>query len=178
MERQNFGSEKIKSDAGTIGNVNIQKGKKYKLTNTISALLLTSTVLINIFTAYIVRAKSDQKDLESTAQQEVVLINKDEYVTDIFDFDNNYEYENYKIVNNSRGAKAKTIDENVIISKYSKSNIYNIDDIENKKLYTTIDLSNSNIDQIAVSLEDIKGAKINQMQAIDLMYLLGVKVVE
>lgn len=70
--------------------------------------------------------------------------NKDEYVTDIFDFDNNYEYENYKIVNNSRGAKAKTIDENVIISKYSKSNIYNIDDIENKKLYTTIDLSNSN----------------------------------
>ena len=41
-----------------------------------------------------------------------------------------------------------------------------------------IDLSNSNIDQIAVSLEDIKGAKINQMQAIDLMYLLGVKVVE
>ena len=41
-----------------------------------------------------------------------------------------------------------------------------------------IDLSNSNIDQIAVSLEDIRGAKINQMQAIDLMYLLGVKVVE
>ena len=41
-----------------------------------------------------------------------------------------------------------------------------------------IDLSNSNIDQIAVSLEDIKGAKINQMQAIDLIYLLGVKVVE
>lgn len=35
-----------------------------------------------------------------------------------------------------------------------------------------------NIDQIAVSLEDIKGAKINQMQAINLMYLLGVKVVE
>ena len=34
-----------------------------------------------------------------------------------------------------------------------------------------IDLSNSNIDQIAVSLEDIR-------QAIDLMYLLGVKVVE
>lgn len=41
-----------------------------------------------------------------------------------------------------------------------------------------IDLSNSNVDQIAVSLEDIKGAKINQMQAIDLIYLLGVKVVE
>lgn len=80
MERQNFGSDKIKSDAGTIGNVNIQKGKKYKLTNTISALLLTSTILINIFTAYIVRAKSDQKDLESTTEQEVVLINKDEYV--------------------------------------------------------------------------------------------------
>ena len=39
-----------------------------------------------------------------------------------------------------------------------------------------IDLSNSNIEGIAVSIEDIKGAIINQFQAIDLMYLLGVKI--
>ena len=39
-----------------------------------------------------------------------------------------------------------------------------------------IDLSNSIIEGIAVSLEDIKGAIINEFQSLDLMYLLGVKV--
>ena len=39
-----------------------------------------------------------------------------------------------------------------------------------------IDLSDSNIDGIAVSIENIKGAIINQFQAIDLLYLIGVKI--
>ena len=39
-----------------------------------------------------------------------------------------------------------------------------------------IDLSSSRIEQIAISIEDIKGAIIEQFQAIDLLYLLGVKI--
>lgn len=39
-----------------------------------------------------------------------------------------------------------------------------------------VDLSSSNIEKIAISIEDIKGATIEQFQAIDLLYLLGVKV--
>lgn len=39
-----------------------------------------------------------------------------------------------------------------------------------------IDFSDSIIEGMAVSIEDIKGAIINQFQAIDLLYLLGVKV--
>ena len=41
-----------------------------------------------------------------------------------------------------------------------------------------IDLSNSFIDGIVVSMEDIKGAIINEYQAIDLINLLGVKIKE
>jgi hypothetical protein len=39
-----------------------------------------------------------------------------------------------------------------------------------------IDLSDSIIEGIAISIEDIKGATINQFQALDLLYLIGVKV--
>ena len=39
-----------------------------------------------------------------------------------------------------------------------------------------IDLSDANIDGIAISIEDIKGAIIDQMQALDLLYLIGVKI--
>ena len=39
-----------------------------------------------------------------------------------------------------------------------------------------IDLSDSNIAGISVQLEDIKGAIINEFQAVDLLYLLGVKL--
>ena len=39
-----------------------------------------------------------------------------------------------------------------------------------------IDLSNCQIEQIAITIEDIRGATIDQFQAIDLLYLLGVKV--
>ena len=41
-----------------------------------------------------------------------------------------------------------------------------------------IDLSNSFIDGIVVSLEDIKGAIINEYQAINLISLMGVKIKE
>lgn len=80
MERQNSDSIEFKSGAGTIRNVNISKNKKYKLNNTLSVLLLTSAVLINIFTGCSVKAKTDQKDLEPSVVQEVVLNNKDEYI--------------------------------------------------------------------------------------------------
>ena len=39
-----------------------------------------------------------------------------------------------------------------------------------------IDFSDSKIEGIAVSLEDIRGAIINEFQAIDLLYLIGVKI--
>lgn len=39
-----------------------------------------------------------------------------------------------------------------------------------------VDLSDSIIESIAVSIEDIKGAIINEFQSLDLMYLLGVKI--
>ena len=40
-----------------------------------------------------------------------------------------------------------------------------------------IDFSDSNIEGISVNIDDIKGAKINQIQINDLIYLLGVKIV-
>ena len=39
-----------------------------------------------------------------------------------------------------------------------------------------IDLSNSKIERIAISIEDIKGAIIDRFQAMDLLYLIGVKI--
>ena len=39
-----------------------------------------------------------------------------------------------------------------------------------------IDLSNNKIEGIAITIEDIKGAIIDQLQAVDLLYLLGVKL--
>ena len=61
-----------------------------------------------------------------------------------------------------------------------KNIIYNKADLAQAQIFKTslkdIDLSNSNIEGIAVSIEDIKGAIINQFQAIDIMYLLGVKI--
>lgn len=45
-----------------------------------------------------------------------------------------------------------------------------------KTKLSNIDLSESIIDGIAISTEDIKGAIINEFQAIDLIGLLGVKI--
>ena len=41
-----------------------------------------------------------------------------------------------------------------------------------------IDFSDSVIEGIIISLEDIKGAIINQLQSIDLIGLIGVKIKE
>ena len=55
-------------------------------------------------------------------------------------------------------------------------------ELVNAKFFKTslkdIDLSNSNIEGIATSIEDIKGAIIDKFQALDLLYLIGVKVKE
>lgn len=45
-----------------------------------------------------------------------------------------------------------------------------------KTSFKDIDLSETIIDQIAISQEDIKGAIIEGFQAMDLLYLLGVKI--
>lgn len=45
-----------------------------------------------------------------------------------------------------------------------------------KTSFKNIDLSDAIIDGIAISQEDIKGAIIESFQAIDLLYLLGVKI--
>ena len=45
-----------------------------------------------------------------------------------------------------------------------------------KTILNKIDLSSCKIEGIAISIEDIKGAIIEPFQAVDLMYLIGVKV--
>lgn len=53
-------------------------------------------------------------------------------------------------------------------------------DLTQSKFFKTslkgIDLSSSKIEGIAISIEDIKGAIIDQFQAVDLLYLIGVKL--
>jgi len=57
---------------------------------------------------------------------------------------------------------------------------FNNVDLTQSKFFKTslkgIDLSSSKIEGIAISIEDIKGAIIDQFQAIDLLYLIGVKL--
>ena len=59
-----------------------------------------------------------------------------------------------------------------------KTGNFELPEISNNEVSTRrkIDFSDSKIEGIAVSLEDIKGAIINQFQAIDLLYLIGVKI--
>ena len=45
-----------------------------------------------------------------------------------------------------------------------------------KTIWKEVDLSSSKIECIAISIDDIKGATIDGLQAIDLLYLIGVKV--
>ena len=53
-------------------------------------------------------------------------------------------------------------------------------DLTQAHFYSTslknIDLSDSIIEGIAISIENIKGAIINQFQAIDLLYLLEIQI--
>ena len=69
--------------------------------------------------------------------------NKNDYLNDVYDFDNNYIYEDGKIVDKVNGANAKIIDENLILSKYTKTNLVNENDITDKKLYITVDSVNT-----------------------------------
>ena len=45
-----------------------------------------------------------------------------------------------------------------------------------KTSFNCVDLSQAKIDGLSIALEDIKGATISQVQVLDLMYLLGVKI--
>ena len=69
--------------------------------------------------------------------------NKNDYLNDVYDFDNNYIYEDGKIVDKVNGANAKIIDKNLILSKYTKTNLVNENDITDKKLYITVDSVNT-----------------------------------
>ena len=66
--------------------------------------------------------------------------------------------------------------ENKLKNVYFKNNT----DLTQAQIFKTsfknIDLSETIIDGIAISQEDIKGAVIESFQAIDLLYLLGVKI--
>ena len=60
-------------------------------------------------------------------------------------------------------------------------NIYfdNVDLTQSKFFKTSlkgVDLSTSKIEKIAISIEDIKGAIIDEFQAVDLLYLIGVEL--
>ena len=62
----------------------------------------------------------------------------------------------------------------------TKNIYFNNVDLTQAQLFKTslnkIDLSSCKIEGIAISIEDIKGATIEPFQAVDLMYLIGVKV--
>ena len=77
--------------------------------------------------------------------------------------------------------------ENIVLrnSNFQENNLKNVYfkkvDLTQAQIFKTslknIDLSESIIEGIAVSIEDIRGASINQFQAVDLLYLIGVKII-
>lgn len=103
----------------------------------------------------------------------------------------NYKELEYKIVENLKLENGDII-ENVCFDKATLRNsnfqenklrnVYfqNNTDLTQAQIFKTsfknIDLSETIIDGIAISQEDIKGAVIESFQAIDLLYLLGVKI--
>lgn len=72
-----------------------------------------------------------------------VNFDKKSMISDIYDFDNLYNYSNYKIANNKYGAKPKIISENIITGKYNTKYLYNDDDVLNKKIYSTLESTNT-----------------------------------
>ena len=81
--------------------------------------------------------------LHNNSENISIDYDKRDYLNDVYDFDNNYMYEDGKIVNKVNGAQVKTINENIILSKYTKANLFNDTDIIDKKLYITIDSVNT-----------------------------------
>ena len=61
-----------------------------------------------------------------------------------------------------------------------KNTKFNNIDFTKSQIFKTrlkdIDLSNSKIEGLSTTLEDIKGAKVTEFQVMDLAYLLGVKI--
>lgn len=79
MERQDYDSMEFKSNVGKVRNVNIKKNKNYKLTNTLHAALITTAVLVSIFTGCGVSAmKKNQESSKPSMLQEAVLSVKNE----------------------------------------------------------------------------------------------------
>lgn len=84
-------------------------------------------------------------------------------------------FNNLKKVENT-GLRNSSFQENRL-----KNIIFKQADLTQVQLFKTnlkgIDFSESIIEGIAVFIEDIKGATINQLQAFDLLYLIGVKII-
>ena len=93
---------------------------------------------------------------------------------------------NAKYINLSLASLEKVVfNETVLRNSYFQENrLKNVHfkkaDLTQAQFFKTslkdIDLSDANIDGIAISIENIKEAIIDQMQALDLLYLIGVKI--
>lgn len=96
--------------------------------------------------------------------------------------DTNANYINLSISSIENVCFNKTTLRNSNFQENKLKNVYfqNNTDLTQAQVFKTsfknIDLSNAIIDGIAISQEDIKGAIIESFQAIDLLYLLGVKI--
>ncbi len=93
---------------------------------------------------------------------------------------------NAKYINLSLATLEKVVFENTILkNSYFQENklkevYFKKADLTQAQFFKTslknIDISEAIIEGIAISIEDIKGATVDQMQALDLLYLIGVKV--
>ena len=93
---------------------------------------------------------------------------------------------NAKYINLSLASLEKVIFEDTVLrnSYFQENKLKNVyfkkADLSQAQFFKTslkdIDISDANIEEIAISIEDIKGATIDQMQALDLLYLIGVKI--
>ena len=92
------------------------------------------------------------------------------------------EFENCKFTNVCiQNGTASTILKNSYFQETKNKNIYfENSDLTEAQFYKTsldgVDLSNSKIEKIGITIEDIKGAIIDQLQVVDVLYLLGVKL--
>ena len=93
---------------------------------------------------------------------------------------------NAKYINLSLASLEKVIFEDTVLrnSYFQENKLKNVyfkkADLSQAQFFKTslkdIDISDANIEGIAIPIEDIKGATIDQMQALDLLYLIGVKI--
>lgn len=95
--------------------------------------------------------------------------------------ENNASYINLSMASIKNVLFKDTILKNSYFHETKIKNIYfNNVDLTQAQFFKTslkgVDLSNSKIEGIAVSIEDINGAIIDQLQAMDLLYLIGVKL--